>query len=89
MANVIIKGENVKTKKDAEKCLKDHDASFLREGWQERERKCEAIDRKCDAKCYDVLKSNSYGKYYGVRWPDGLWEKIFGKGEGREKEHDE
>ena len=55
----------------------------------EHEAKRDALDKKCDAKVYDVLKSNSYGKYFGIRWPDGLWEKIFGKGEGREKEHDE
>jgi len=51
----------------------------------EHEAKRDALDKKCDAKVYDVLKSNSYGKYFGIRWPDGLWEKIFGNGkdEGR------
>jgi hypothetical protein len=89
MSNVIIKGESIKNKKDAEKYFKDHDADITSDGWQEREAKCEAIDRKCDAKCYDVLKHNSYGKYYGFHWQEGQWERIFGKGEGREKEHDE
>jgi len=86
MSNVIIKGESIRTKRDAEKCLKDHDATFLREGWREHEARRDEMDKKCDAKVYDVLKSNSYGKYYGVSWKPGQWEKVFGKkDEGRDR----
>ena len=88
MANIHIPGDSIKTEKDAEKCLKDHDASFLRDGWLEHEEKRDEIDKKCDAKIYDVLKSNSYGKYYGFNWKEGQWERIFGGDEEREKEND-
>ena len=84
MSNIKIPGESIKTKKDAEKCLKDHDASFLKEGWLEHEERRDMMDKKCDEKVYDVLKSNSYGKYYGINYKPGQWEQIFGKAEGRE-----
>ena len=82
MANVIIKGESIKTKKDAGKYFKDNDVNdngILSDGWREREAKCDDIDRKCDARVYDVLKHNSIGKYYGFHWKPGQYEAIFGK----------
>ena len=82
MANVIIKGESIKTKKDAGKYFKDNDVDnngILSDGWREREARCEDIDRKCDSCVYDVLKHNSVGKYYGFKWAPGQYEAIFGK----------
>ena len=86
MANVHIPGECIKCKKDAEKCLKDHDASFLRDGWREHEAKRDAKDKECDDKIYDYLKSNSYGKYYGFKYKPGQYEAIFGKQESERRE---
>ena len=82
MANIKIPGESIKTKKDAEKFFKDNDATdtgITSDGWLDREARCESIDRKCDSCVYDVLKNNSYGKYFGFKWKPGQWEAVFGK----------
>lgn len=89
MANVHIKGECIKTRKDAEKCLKDADASFLREGWVEHTHKLDDQDKKYQKEMYKILKGHVKDRQFSMPWKEGQWEAVFGKGEGRDKSSDE
>ena len=59
--------------------MRDHDADVTSDGWEEHERKADELDKKVNDKIYDVLKSNAYGKYFGMNYKPGQWEAIFGK----------
>lgn len=81
MSNVIIPGENVKTKKDAEKFLKDTgtDVSFLKPGWKEHKQKLKAEDRKYKKEMHRILKDRVKDRRFSMPYREGQWEKIFGK----------
>ena len=86
MANIHIDGESIKTKKDAEKLLKDANASFVQDGWVEHQHKLDDQDKKYNKEMYKILKDRVKDRQFSFNYAPGQWEAIFCGGEGRDKE---
>lgn len=75
---IHIPGECIKTKKDAEKLLRDTDADFMDEGWQEHEQRMEDKKRKNHEELYYRLKGRVANRQFAMPYKEGQWEAIFG-----------
>lgn len=79
MANIKIQGEAIKTKKDAEKFLKDVDSPIVDEGWVEHTHKLDDKEKMWNKRLYDRLKDRLANHQFGFNWKPGQYEAIFGK----------
>ena len=84
MPNVIIPGESIKTKDDAKKFMKDHNASFMQEGWVEHKQKLNDKDRKYRKEMHHILKDRVKDRRFSFSYAPGQWEAIFGKKDKQE-----